>query len=137
MHLVKIWEERGGTPADDFNLELSSEDIKNLRDTIVEGKLPIAFDPAHYECEVKNRAAQESVFLDAVDTMLRAINDGHYVYYTRLKQAIKVRKNLLFATTQRVNIDKRRRGSPQGRSNMLICISAKSVRNDTIWAKSA
>ena len=82
LHLVKIWEERGGTPADDFNLELSLEDIKNLRDTIVEGKLPVAFDPAHYEWEVKNRAAQESVFLDAVDTMLRAINDGHYVYYT-------------------------------------------------------
>ena len=98
VHLCIIWDERSGEPtARDFilftgkgSLELLSEDITELRDTIVEGKLPNDdaatraenLNRGGYQWAVENAARQERVFLDAVNTMLRAIDDGYYVYYT-------------------------------------------------------
>ena len=94
-----MWDERRGEPtASDSSLgtpssslELSTEDITELRDTMVKGGLSNYFEAiraeklhegGRYQWEVENAVQQEHVFLDAADTMLRAIDDGFYVYYT-------------------------------------------------------
>ena len=82
--MENLWTLKTGKPADELNcqeLELTTEDLKNLKSVVEDGGLPVT-QGFFYGFDTSEDLSRLGKDLDFVDDALKAIDEGDKVFYS-------------------------------------------------------